>query len=81
MTRDVTQTQPLLCLTCHKDHNLSRNDFKHCNDFADTFNNNYIKFHVWLFFSSKMSRVLRKPVFGVSEQVRHKQGCAITEDG
>ena len=24
---------------------------------------------------------MRKPVFGVSEQVRHKPGCAVTEDG
>ena len=28
-----------------------------------------------------MSLVVRKPVFGVSDQVRHKQGCTITEDG
>ena len=26
-----------------------------------------------------MSRDVRKPVFGVSDQVRHKPGCAITE--
>ena len=28
-----------------------------------------------------MSLVLRKPVFGVSDQVRHKLGCTATEDG
>ena len=28
-----------------------------------------------------MSLVLRKPVFGVSDQVRYKPGCAVTEDG
>ena len=28
-----------------------------------------------------MSLVLRKPVFGVSDQVRHKPGCTATEDG
>ena len=28
-----------------------------------------------------LSRVLRKPVFGVSDQVRHKPGCTATEDG
>ena len=28
-----------------------------------------------------MSRVTRKPVFGVSNQVRHKSGCTATEDG
>ena len=30
---------------------------------------------------SKMSLVLRKPVFGVSDQVQHKPGCTATEDG
>ena len=28
-----------------------------------------------------LSLVLRKPVFGVSDQVRHKPGCTVTEDG
>ena len=28
-----------------------------------------------------MSLVVRKPLFWVSNQVRHKWGCAITEDG
>ena len=28
-----------------------------------------------------MSRIARKPVFGVSDQVRHKLGCTVTEDG
>ena len=28
-----------------------------------------------------MSRVTRKPVFGVSDQVLHKASCAATEDG
>ena len=27
-----------------------------------------------------MSLVVRKPVFGVSDQVQHKPGCAVTED-
>ena len=31
--------------------------------------------------SSQMSLVVRKPVFGVSDQVRHKSGCTATEDG
>ena len=30
---------------------------------------------------NKLSLVLRKPVFGVSDQVRHKPGCTATEDG
>ena len=28
-----------------------------------------------------MSLFVRKPVFGVSDQVRHKPGCTATEDG
>ena len=28
-----------------------------------------------------MSHVLRKPVFRVSDQVRHKPDCTVTEDG
>ena len=28
-----------------------------------------------------MSLVVRKPVFGVSDQVRHKPSCTATEDG
>ena len=28
-----------------------------------------------------LSLVVRKPVFGVSDQVRHKPGCTTTEDG
>ena len=30
---------------------------------------------------NNMSLVLRKPVFGVSDLVRHKQGCTTTQDG
>ena len=30
---------------------------------------------------SNMSLVVRKPVFGVPDQVRHKPGCTATEDG
>ena len=29
----------------------------------------------------KLSLVVRKPVFGVSDHVRHKPGCTATEDG
>ena len=28
-----------------------------------------------------MSRIMRKPVFGVADQVQHKLGCTTTEDG
>ena len=28
-----------------------------------------------------MSLVVRKPVFGISDQVRHKPGCTATDDG
>ena len=38
-----------------------------------------------LYFSNlslqQMSLVVRKPVFGISDQVRHKPGCKTTEDG
>ena len=30
---------------------------------------------------NNLSLILRKPVFGVSDQVRHKPGCTATEDG
>ena len=30
---------------------------------------------------SQMNRVVRKQVFGVSDQVRHKLGCQAAEDG
>ena len=29
----------------------------------------------------QMNRVMRKPVFGVSDQVRHKPGCSTTGNG
>ena len=35
----------------------------------------------WPFVTFKMSHVVRKSLFGVSELVRHKPGCAVTEDG
>ena len=31
--------------------------------------------------TAEMSRNIRKPVFGVSDQVPHKPGCTTTEDG
>ena len=34
-----------------------------------------------VFDDNYMSLVVRKPVFGVSGQVRHKPGCTATEDG
>ena len=34
-----------------------------------------------MFDCSHMSLVVRKPVFGVSDQVRHKPVCTATEDG
>ena len=30
---------------------------------------------------TKISGDVRKPVFGVSDQVRHKPGCTVTEGG
>ena len=31
--------------------------------------------------TTELSLVVRKPVLGVSDQVRHKQACTATEDG
>ena len=41
-----------------------------------------VRSHVFHFSSgvSNMSLVVRKPVFGYSDQVRHKPGCTTTED-
>ena len=36
---------------------------------------------VRMYGSVYMSRDVRKPVFGVSDQVRHKPACTATEDG
>ena len=33
------------------------------------------------FAKHNVSLVVRKPVFGVSDQVQHKPGCTVTEDG
>ena len=32
-------------------------------------------------YGDSMSRVMRNPVLGVSDQVRHKPGCTTTEEG
>ena len=36
---------------------------------------------LFIFNHHYMSLVVRKPVFGVSDQVGHKSGCRHTEDG
>ena len=33
------------------------------------------------YLTHQMSWVMRNPVFGVSDQVKHKPGCTATEDG
>ena len=43
-------------------------------------------YHIYMYLHKKFGRydlrlVLRKPVFGVSDQVPHKPGCTATEDG
>ena len=35
----------------------------------------------FLLFQYELSPNARKPVFGTSDQVRHKPGCTVTEDG
>ena len=32
-------------------------------------------------YATMLSRVTRKSVFGVSDHIRHKPGCSVTEDG
>ena len=34
-----------------------------------------------LYGENSLSLVVRKPVFGVFDQVRHKPGCTVIEDG
>ena len=36
---------------------------------------------LFLLLTDRISLVARKPVFGVSDQVRHKPGCTAAEDG
>ena len=40
-----------------------------------------LKFHMKTRMLMNMSLVVRKSVFGVSDQVRHISGCTATEDG
>ena len=46
-----------------------------------------LQFSIWLVLMTvsvlslpNMGRVMRKPILGVSDQVRHKSGCTATED-
>ena len=50
---------------------------------ANMFNLNLHKYmyNILCYFWHHLSLVLRKPVFRVSDQVRHKPGCTATEDG
>ena len=50
-------------------------------DLHDANNNSTVQpVHLSSIVSAYMSLVVRKPVFGVSDQVKHKPGCAVTED-
>ena len=41
-----------------------------------------VGYHIgWVTIEDDLSLVVRKPVFGVSDQVPHKPGCTTTEDG
>ena len=37
-------------------------------------------FDPYVWYILYLSLVVRKPVFGVSDRVRHKPGCIVTED-
>ena len=43
--------------------------------------NNYYQKQIGKFRKLHLSRVMTKPVFGVSDQVQHEPGCTTTEDG
>ena len=47
-----------------------------CSDLICTYAKDRLSFGV-----ARMSHVTRKRVFGVSDQVRHKLDCTVTEDG
>ena len=67
------------CITSSSAFNLQFRFTKICQDFippTDTICN-IPEFPVNL----SMSGVMSKPVFGVSDQVRHKSGCTVAEDG
>ena len=57
-----------------------------CYDNTKCYRNNFnmlnmIKRRLYGAIYDQLSLVVRKPVFGVSDQVRHKPGCTATEDG
>ena len=41
----------------------------------------FIKFDLFVLILLYLSLVARKPVFGISNEVWHKPGCATTQDG
>ena len=47
---------------------------------SNEFRPNYIAFFSFKKCENYMSLVVRKPVFGVLDQVLHKPGCTATED-
>ena len=56
-------------------------EWRTTDDTAKSSGKNPPDFTVSIAVSSHLSGVARKPVFGVSDQVRHKPGCTTTEDG
>ena len=56
----------------------------HFHDFLPTMNNSMfvsmiLNVQVWSNNAVNMSHIMRKPVFRVSNQVRHKMSCTVTE--
>ena len=75
--------QPGLCRTSWKSQDRFSCDADQI-DHGDTLTTDaYISlaFNTYPTSSLYISLVLRKPVFGVSDQVPHKPGCTATEDG
>ena len=70
----VDEVPILVSFPCLQKCKVSRYNFLH-DVVAET--DLYITYN----YTEHMSRVARKPVFGVSSQVRHKAGCTTTEGG
>ena len=60
---------------------LAKTKWNHPQDFWIVLICKLETWNFWFVDKSNMSLVLRKPVFRVSNQVRHKRGSAVTKDG
>ena len=63
----------ILLIPLHQEEQLPVTGKRMCTQYQEQ----YDKVKDWL----QMSRIMRKPVFGVSDQVQHKQGCTAKDNG